>query len=519
MAFNGSGLFVRLYNWVNDANAAIDITASRVDAEDDGFATGLSNCITKDGQQTITANIPFNSKKITGLGAGTLATDAAQVAQAQSGQLNWVAAGGTADALTATFSPVHTALSDGLICYVRAAHANATTTPTFSADTLTAHTITKNGNQALVAGDIYGAGHEIILRYNSTNTVWELMNPATASIADSSVTNAKLANMAADTFKGNNTSSAAAPVDMTATQATALLNAMVGDSGSGGTKGLVPAPASGDAAAGKYLKADGTWATQSGISKISTSAVNLTVTNNAATPTTKADITCDEAVLNSSSTSFFVSSVSLTVDMTTTGANALDTGTIAATTEYHLFIISDGTTTAGLASLSPTAPTMPSGYTYKMRVGAMITGAASTFLRTLQRGNKTAYQVITSSTTPNLPLVASGTAGSVTTPTWVALAVRGATGSGGASYIPSTASEIQGTIQSTAGLNVMAAPNNAYGGYASTTNPPPAYAYDYRVDAIGSFDFILESSDIYWASNATAGGLWVKSWVDTVNAS
>lgn len=45
----------------------------------------------------------------------------------------------------------------------------------------------------------------------------------------------------------------------TPTQVTADLIAMVGDSGSGGTKGLVPAPASGDAAAGKFLKADGTW--------------------------------------------------------------------------------------------------------------------------------------------------------------------------------------------------------------------------------------------------------------------
>lgn len=43
--------------------------------------------------------------------------------------------------------------------------------------------------------------------------------------------------------------------------ATARLNAFVGDSGAGGTKGLVPAPAAGDAAANKYLKSDGTWAT------------------------------------------------------------------------------------------------------------------------------------------------------------------------------------------------------------------------------------------------------------------
>lgn len=51
---------------------------------------------------------------------------------------------------------------------------------------------------------------------------------------------------------------------VTATTLTAALNAMVGDSGSGGTKGLVPAPSAGDAAASKYLKADGTWATVSG---------------------------------------------------------------------------------------------------------------------------------------------------------------------------------------------------------------------------------------------------------------
>ena len=39
---------------------------------------------------------------------------------------------------------------------------------------------------------------------------------------------------------------------------------MGGDAGSGGTIGLVPAPASGDAAAGKFLKADGTWAVPPG---------------------------------------------------------------------------------------------------------------------------------------------------------------------------------------------------------------------------------------------------------------
>lgn len=80
------------------------------------------------------------------------------------------------------------------------------------------------------------------------------------TIANDAVTNAKLANMAAGTYKMRVTGSTGDPEDATAAQATAGLNAMVGDSGSGGTKGLVPAPAAGDAAAGKFLKADGTWA-------------------------------------------------------------------------------------------------------------------------------------------------------------------------------------------------------------------------------------------------------------------
>jgi hypothetical protein len=84
-----------------------------------------------------------------------------------------------------------------------------------------------------------------------------------ATIANSAVTNAKLANMAANTIKGNNTGLSAAPLDLTVAQTTAMLNAFVGDSGSGGTKGLVPAPAIGDST--KYLKGDGTWATVSSL--------------------------------------------------------------------------------------------------------------------------------------------------------------------------------------------------------------------------------------------------------------
>jgi hypothetical protein len=53
--------------------------------------------------------------------------------------------------------------------------------------------------------------------------------------------------------------------DLSADRTFAISN-FTGDSGSGGAKGAVPAPASGDAAAGKYLKSDGGWAIPPGTS-------------------------------------------------------------------------------------------------------------------------------------------------------------------------------------------------------------------------------------------------------------
>lgn len=90
----------------------------------------------------------------------------------------WVIAGGTADAITATYAPAIIALIDGVQLSFRAATANLTTTPTFSPNGLTARTITKLGGAPLVAGDIEGGNHECTVRYNLAATRWELINPA-----------------------------------------------------------------------------------------------------------------------------------------------------------------------------------------------------------------------------------------------------------------------------------------------------------------------------------------------------
>lgn len=72
-----------------------------------------------------------------------------------------------------------------------------------------------------------------------------------ATIANDAVTNAKLANMAANSIKGNNTGGSADPLDLTATQMTAMLNLFTSL-----LQGLVPASGGGTS---NFLRADGTW--------------------------------------------------------------------------------------------------------------------------------------------------------------------------------------------------------------------------------------------------------------------
>lgn len=86
-------------------------------------------------------------------------------------------AGGTADAITADFTP-NVALTNGTTVIVRADAANATTTPTFAPDGLTAKTIVKGNNLALVAGDVAGTGHWLEMNFDTVLDKWVLQNPA-----------------------------------------------------------------------------------------------------------------------------------------------------------------------------------------------------------------------------------------------------------------------------------------------------------------------------------------------------
>ena len=164
--------------WQDDKSADIKIRADLHDTHDQDLADAIELTLNRNGENAMAANLKMGGFKLVNAGEGTAADEMATVGQAQRNTLSVAQAAGT-DALTASYTPAIPSLADGLTLYVRANAANTSTTPTFSPNGLAAKTIVKNGNNPLIAGDIFGQYHVLILQYRLTNDAWELLNPAT----------------------------------------------------------------------------------------------------------------------------------------------------------------------------------------------------------------------------------------------------------------------------------------------------------------------------------------------------
>lgn len=227
-------------------------------------------------------------------------------------------------------------------------------------------------------------------------------------------------------------------------------------------------------------------------------------------------VTADTVMLEVSGITYTTRSVSLTINSAGSGANGLDTGSIAASTWYSIWVIYNPTTgtTAGLLSLSATAPTMPAGYTYKARVGWTRTdGTANKYpLSFTQKGNRVQYVVAAAGNLTALPIMASGSVGSVAVPTWVAIATG--------NYVPSTAETIRviAVGGNNTSLQIILAPNNSYGSVSSTSNPPPLTTSSSGTGNAPNTasDFDLESTNIYWASNNGNAAVACLGWLDNI---
>jgi len=193
------------------------------------------------------------------LGLGTLAT--------QSGTFSGTSSGTNTGDQTITLTGDATGSGTGSFVVTIANNAvSLAKMATLATDRILGRDTAGTGNvePLTVGGGLEFTGSGGIQRSAITGDVTISAGATTSTIANSAVTLAKFQNISTASFLGRTSAGSGAPEILSTGAATQLIDVMVGDTGSGGTKGLCPAPSAGDAAAGKFLKADGTYQIPSG---------------------------------------------------------------------------------------------------------------------------------------------------------------------------------------------------------------------------------------------------------------
>lgn len=214
---------------------------------------------------------------------------------------------------------------------------------------------------------------------------------------------------------------------------------------------------------------------------------------------TQAGITAKRImVFDSGNNSRRLSNVSVTADITVSGAGGLDTGSEASSTWYAIYVIYNSTTSTvnSLLSVSATSPTLPTDYTFFKMVGWIYNNSSSNFISFYQYGTNS--WVAQSDVFIDKAGVASYTSQSLS------------------AFIPPTAVAATGIYGATnTSGDWMAVAANTSGIGVAITNAPdsgsPADGYtscsQFRVP-------IISSQTIYWKADATGNyyGLSITGW-------
>lgn len=155
MAFNGAGTFQLVAGNPVVTGTIISSTWANNTLQDIAN-NGLTNCITKDGQTTPTANIPLGGFRLTGLADAVNPQDAVTARQIQGGALSLLSTVAGTNTITATTSPAVTSYTDSFYWFT-AAGAN-TGAVTLNINGLGAKNVNGLGGVALQGGEIVANG-------------------------------------------------------------------------------------------------------------------------------------------------------------------------------------------------------------------------------------------------------------------------------------------------------------------------------------------------------------------------
>lgn len=199
-------------------------------------------------------------------------------------------------------------------------------------------------------------------------------------------------------------------------------------------------------------------------------------------------ISTDEILLESAAGTYLtVRNLSASMSVAASGPSGLDTGSLAASTWYSTWVISNGSTVATLLSLSATSPTLPSGYTHKARIGWVRTDStANKFpLPFVQHGRTIAYNPVAGSNLVAYPTMSSGVVAFPTPVAW-------------ATFAPPTAARLSiQTLHAQGGIVWLSPSPNTNFYYTSAPSGVTTTAVS-QISVVGA--------SLYWGSNSGSTG-------------
>lgn len=328
------------------------------------IATALTQSIASDGQTTPTANLPMGTFRHTGVGAGNALTDYARYDQVQNSSAQWLTSVVGVDTITASATVIPAAYAAGQTFRFVSAGAN-TGAVTINISSLGAKSITKLGSTALSAGDI-SSGAIVTISYDGTQfQVDSVKRPLAHSGANSDITSLSGLTTALSIAQGG-TGSKIGPVLRNYIQGYTLSTA-----GSSST---------------------------------------FSISDGQAADSTNTELIYLGGSLTKTTASWSAGSA----------AGGLDTGTIAASTWYHVYIIRrpDTGVCDALISLSASSPTLPTNYTQYRRIGSILTNGSSQWTKFFQKDDFFYWDVPVNNINATNPGTAAVTA-TLTVPTGV----------------------------------------------------------------------------------------------------
>lgn len=199
MPYNGSGVFSLVAGNPVVTGTVISSTVQN-NTMSDIASNGLTNCLTKDGQTTPTANLPMGNFRLTNLGSATAGGDAVNATEVQNGTLITLASVTGTDTIAGSTTPNISAYALGQRFQFVPVGANTTNAVTLNVSGLGAKSVTKNGANALQPGDIPNAIAVVEVVYDGTQFQIASVIPAlSAAPVVGSVRNARMSVAAAST--------------------------------------------------------------------------------------------------------------------------------------------------------------------------------------------------------------------------------------------------------------------------------------------------------------------------------